>query len=199
MPPMADPAPVKLRARDKRDMEVLSAVLQDALVSPADMAFLEREKRFVMVVSRFRWEHPESDVPPAPDPDRDARFQEAGPRTLFERVNAGVCFDRVRRVRTRGLSPRNRDRILNLLAIETERNAITLVFSDGPVIRLEVSAIACHLEDLGEPWATPWRPVHDAPGPDDSAPDGPGPDDPAPDDPAPEAGEAADAGGTETS
>ncbi len=187
MPPLRiddpGPAPVNLRARDPRDMRVLSAVLQDALVSPADMAFLEREKRFVMVVSRFRWEHPESDVPPAPDPDRDVRFQEAGARTLFERVNAGVCFDRVRRVRTQGLDPRNHDRILNLLAIETGPKAITLVFSDGPMIRLEVSAVACHLEDLGEPWATPWRPAHD---------------DPAHEDPTQEAGDAANDGGAET-
>ena len=158
---MTPPHPVKLRARDPQDMSVLSAVLQDALVRPADMTYLESDKRFVMVVSRFRWEHPECDVPPAPEPEGDARFDEAGPRTLFERVNAGVCFDRVRRVRTRGLDLRDHDRILNLLAVEAEARAITLVFSDGPAIRLEVSAIACHLEDLGEPWATPWRPSHE--------------------------------------
>ena len=162
---MTPPHPVKLRARDPQDMSVLSAVLQDALVRPADMAYLASDKRFVMVVSRFRWEHPECEVLPEPEPEPelegDARFEEAGQRTLFERVNAGVCFDRVRRVRTRGLDLRDPERILNLLAVETEAQAITLVFSDGPTIRLEVSAIVCHLEDLGEPWATPWRPSHE--------------------------------------
>ncbi len=159
---MTPPHPVKLRARDPQDMSVLSAVLQDALVRPADMAYLASDKRFVMVVSRFRWEHPECDVPPEPEPEGNARFEEAGQRTLFERVNAGVCFDRVRRVRTHGLDLRDHERILNLLTVETEAQAITLVFSDGPAIRLEVSAIACHLEDLGEPWATPWRPSHES-------------------------------------
>ncbi len=161
---MTPPQPVKLRARDPQDMSVLSAVLQDALVRPADMTYLASDKRFVMVVSRFRWEHPECEVLPEPESESelegDARFEEAGQHILFERVNAGVCFDRVGRVRTRGLGARDHQRILNLLAVEVEARAITLVFSDGPVIRLEVSAIACHLEDLGEPWATPWRPAH---------------------------------------
>lgn len=162
---MASTGPLKLRARDPQDMEVLAAMLQDALVQPADMAYLAREKRFVMVVSRFRWEHPEAELPPPPpepEPQVDARFEETGEGRLFERVNAGVCFDRVRRVRTQNLDLRARDRILNLLTIEVEPRALTLVFSGDALIRLEVGAIACHLEDLGEPWPTPWCPGHEA-------------------------------------
>jgi hypothetical protein len=154
---------MKLRARDLQDMSVLSAVLQDAIVRPVDMTYVEREKRFVMVVSRFRWEHPEAELPveTEPEPEDDARFEEVGERTLFERVNAGVCFDRVRRVRTQGLDLRDREQILSLLAIDAQPRAVTLLFSGGAMVRLDVSAIACHLEDLGEPWATPWRPSHE--------------------------------------
>jgi hypothetical protein len=36
-----------------------------------------------------------------------------------------------------------------------------LVFSGGGVIRLEVSGLLCHMEDLGEGWPTRWRPTHD--------------------------------------
>jgi hypothetical protein len=35
------------------------------------------------------------------------------------------------------------------------------VFSGGALVRLEVSSIACFLEDLGEPWPTPWLPLHE--------------------------------------
>jgi hypothetical protein len=162
---MATPDPLKLRARDLQDMEVLAAMLQDAIVRPADMSYQPRDKRFVMMVSRFRWELPRGDggvQEPEPEPDEDARFEEAGERQLFQRTAAGVCFDRVRRVRTQNLDQRRRDEILSLLTVDAEPGAITLMFAGGARIRLEVSLIACHMEDLGEPWPTPWRPAHDA-------------------------------------
>ena len=31
---------------------------------------------------------------------------------------------------------------------------------DRPEIRLEVDRFSCHLEDVGEPWPTVWRPEH---------------------------------------
>ncbi len=37
--------------------------------------------------------------------------------------------------------------------------------SGGGEISLEVSDIRCHLEDLGEPWPTRWRPGHAEAGP----------------------------------
>jgi hypothetical protein len=162
---MANSGPIKLRARDPQDLEVLAAMLQDAIVRPADMSYRPREKRFVMTVSRFRWELPRGDGAardPEPEPQEDVRFEEAGERQLFQRVAAGLCFDRVRRVRTQNLDQRRRDEILSLLTVDAEPGAITLVFSGGARIRLEVSLIACHMEDLGEPWPTPWRPAHDA-------------------------------------
>ncbi|MDX1576125.1 MAG: DUF2948 family protein, partial [Kiloniellales bacterium] len=94
---MVDPRPLKLRARDLDDMTVMAAMLQDAVVRPAEMTYLAREKRFVMVMSRFRWEdrevkpHPAGEEAPdgeASEPDadggepEDARFEDAGPRPL---------------------------------------------------------------------------------------------------------------------
>ena len=162
---MATHGSLKLRAHDPQDLEILAAMLQDAIVRPADMSYQPREKRFVMMVNRFRWELPQGDGDAQgsqPEPRDDARFEEAGKRRLFERVAAGVCFDRVRRVRTQNLDQRRRDEILSLLTVDAEPGAITLMFSGGARIRLEVSLVACHMEDLGEPWPTPWRPAHDA-------------------------------------
>jgi len=48
--------PLRLRANDPKDLEVVSACLQDALVARRDMSFLDAERRFVMLVNRFRWE-----------------------------------------------------------------------------------------------------------------------------------------------
>jgi hypothetical protein len=190
---MVRPRHLKLRARDLDDMAVMAAMLQDAVVRPAEMTYQAREKRFVMVISRFRWEDPE--VKPDPEGEEasggasqapefemesqadaqagtqmdsqedarfeDARFEDAGPRPLYERVNAGLCIENVRGVRTQKLDLRNKDQVLSLLTVEVRPRALTLVFSGGALVRLEVSSIACFLEDLGEPWATPWLPLHE--------------------------------------
>jgi len=170
-----DGAPLKLRAHDAEDLGALATCLQDALVPLADVAYLKAEKRFVMVANRFMWERSAQDVPvPAPgdeagdeggDQGADARFEEAEAGPRYYRVNCAVYFDWVRDVRFRGLNPREKDQILNLLTIEVEPGAVApgavlLMFSGGDTIRLEVRDIRCHLEDLGEPWPTRWRPDH---------------------------------------
>ena len=63
-------------------------------------------------------------------------------------------------MRFRGFDARKKDEILSLLDLETQPGAVILNFSGGAAIRLEVSEILCHLEDLGEPWPTRWRPRH---------------------------------------
>ena len=165
---------LKLRARDPEDLRVLSACLQDALVPLADIAFLKADQRFVLVVNRFMWESaPEAEAlsaevaakAEAVSPgaaEGDARFEDAeAAAPPYQRVNAGLTFDRVRAVRFRGFDARKRDEILNLLNLETEPGAVTLSFSGGGAIRLEVAEILCHLEDLGQPWPTHWRPRHE--------------------------------------
>ena len=134
---------LKLRAEDREDLSVLAAVLQDALVPVCDMEYLPDEKRFVLVVNRFKWET-------APD----------AARTTFERTLTGICFDGVGAVRTKGFSHRERERILNLLNIDATPDAVTFAFSNGALLRLDVEGIRCHVQDIGEPWPTPWRPDH---------------------------------------
>ncbi len=161
-------APLKLRAHDAEDLRALAACLQDALVPLADVAYLKAEKRFVMVANRFMWERGARPAPvPAPEPveasaeaGADARFDEAEAGSISYRVNCAVTFDRVRNVGFRGLDPREKDQILNLLTIELEPGEVRLVFAGGGAIRLEVRDLRCHLEDVGEPWPTHWRPNH---------------------------------------
>jgi hypothetical protein len=142
-------AALKLRAMDPEDLAVISAILQDALVSVGEMVYLPEECRFVLVANRFRWE------------------PQAG-EAREERTLSGLCIDGVTGVRRRGCSPREQDRILSLLAIQAEApeatpdkpTALTLEFAGGSSIRLEVGRLLCHLDDLGEPWPTRWRPKH---------------------------------------
>jgi len=161
----AEDKPLKLRARDPQDMDVVAALLQDALVPLADMTFLEKENRFVLVANRFRWhgdpalDHRSAEPEVLPEGE-DAAFDDDS-QPPFERVNSGLCFDRVERVRFRGLQPGGKDEILSLLTITSQPDAITLIFAGDAAVRLEVKAISCHLEDIGQPWPTRWRPQHE--------------------------------------
>jgi len=136
--------PLKLRAVDADDLAVISSVLQDAVVPIGEVDFLADEARFVLVASRFRWER-------EGDPTAD---------DVAERINCGVVFDTVRAARIRGIDLADRSQVLELLAVEAGEGCVTLIFSGGGAVRLEVDRLLCHLQDIGEPWPTPWRPAH---------------------------------------
>ena len=144
MPPEAG---LRLRAEDADDLAVISACLQDALVSVRDLAYDPEARSFVFVANRFRWE-----------------AGGEGEAVRFERTLCGVAFDEVEGVAYRGFHRSEEDRILSLLAIRpnpaTSGGTIDLDFSGGPAIRLTASVIRCHARDLGEPWPTVWHPDH---------------------------------------
>ena len=64
---MAPDSPLRLRAEDADDLAVISAVAQDALISVKDLTYDRAERRFTLVVNRFRWEA----RPPASDSSGD--------------------------------------------------------------------------------------------------------------------------------
>lgn len=136
---------LKLRATDGEDLKVVAACLQDAVLPVGEMTYQPRKKRFVMVVSRFRWETVEG-------PPVEGR--------IYERVHTGVRFDGVKTARVSGIDRRRRGDILSLLTVEPNDGQIDLIFSGGGVIRLEIERVLCHLEDIDEPWPTQWKPEH---------------------------------------
>lgn len=142
---------LKLVALDKDDIDVVSAHVQDALVRVADIFWQPREHRFVMALNRFDWMT-------AVDGKSDDRADYRRCRTAlrFERVNACKC---------RNLDQSNKSVRLNLLAVafaETDApaGAVTLTFSGGGVIRLDVECLEAELADLGEVSAAALCPDH---------------------------------------
>jgi hypothetical protein len=142
--------PLRLAAEDDEDLVVLSAVLQDALVPMSELAYLPAERRLAFVASRFVWERCED----------CARGGEP-----FERVHCGVTFEGVAGVKSIGVDPAERGRILSLLAVRRTEGGLDLVFAGGATIRLARDAAAgktlAFLADRGEPWPTRARPAHD--------------------------------------
>jgi hypothetical protein len=49
-------SPIKLKAKDAEDVQVISAVLQDSIAPVCDMVFNPDDKNFIMVVHRLNRE-----------------------------------------------------------------------------------------------------------------------------------------------
>ena len=151
--------PLKLRAGDAEDVNIISACMQDALISSRDLSFLPGENRFVIVAQRFKWEN----CPEFMRPDLMGMM----PCESYERVNSVLVFDDVTGVRLLDVVPSEESKILELLAIAVEPGeeggdgpSVILFFAGGGAIRLEVRRVLCHLEDLGDSWQTTRRPSH---------------------------------------
>jgi len=145
---------LKLVALDKDDIEVVSAHVQDALVRVVDIFWRPREHRFIMALNRFDWMNAV-----------DARGVKAGDTPEYRRCRTALRFERVTACKCRGLDQTNKDATLNLLAVEfAERDApagaVTLTFSGGGAIRLEVECLEAELADLGEVHAAVVCPDH---------------------------------------
>jgi hypothetical protein len=147
---------LKLVALDKDDIEIVSAHVQDALVKVADILWQPREHRFVVALNRFDWMNA-ADARGAKNPDDAAPdYRRCRTALRFERVNACKCRD---------LDPLDRNAVLNLLAVEfAERDppagTVTLTFSGGAAIRLEVECLEAELVDLGEVFSAVLCPDH---------------------------------------
>jgi DUF2948 family protein len=145
--------PLKFVALDPDDLEVVSTHLQDAEVKVADVHWRPQEKRLVLALDRFDWQ-----AWTASNPD-------------MRRRRAALRFDRVLSCKCKKVAPAGKDTILNLLAVEFEMTeapagVVTLVFSGGPALRLEVECLEVELVDLGPTPVTDMRPAKptEAPG-----------------------------------
>jgi len=138
---------LKFVVLDEEDLEVVSTHLQDAVARVADVVWRPQEKRLVLAVNRFDWEEAHS-----------------GCRE-YHRRRAALRFERVLSCKCRSLDPVGKDSVLNLLAVEfTETEApsgiVTMTFSGGATLRLEVECLEAELTDLGPSWITAACPVH---------------------------------------
>ena len=86
-------------------------------------------------------------------------------RPELRRCRSALRFERVNCCKCRQVNPAGKDAVLNLLAVEfAETDApagvVTLIFSGGGVLRLEVECLEAELADLGPSWPAAERPVH---------------------------------------
>ncbi|MGH6790706.1 MAG: DUF2948 family protein [Pseudolabrys sp.] len=142
---------LKFVALDEDDLAVVSTHLQDAVVKVADVVWRPQEKRVVVALNRFDWESAQSSNPE------------------YRRRLAALRFERVLSCKCRQLNPAGKDTVLNLLAVEfspsdAPSGVVTLTFSGGGMMRLEVECLEAELADLGPMWTASRCPNHPAEG-----------------------------------
>jgi Protein of unknown function (DUF2948) len=138
---------LKFVVLDEEDLEVVSTHLQDAVVKVSDVHWRPAENRLVVALNRFDWEGAQCRNPE------------------YHRRRAALRFERVLSCKCKSVNPAGKDAVLNLLAVEfAETDApagvVTLTFSGGPALRLEVECLEAELADLGPEWTAAACPVH---------------------------------------
>jgi len=134
--------PLNLGAFDADDLKVLSALAQDAVFPVGEMRWQASERRFALLLNRFRWE----------DDGRD--------RHGAERVQSVLVIDNVQKVASQGIDRSDKEMILSLLSIdwqpgEDADGVLELTLAGDGAIRLQVEALELSLRDVTRPYRAP--------------------------------------------
>ncbi len=141
----ADPAPLALMAGDVDDLQVISALIQDAVLPVSDVSYDPRHRQLALLVNRFRWE------------DADQAKSQERP---FERVRAVLLISDVKRVQSDGIDRRDTDLILALLALrwqaaEDGAGRLYLEFAGDGTLAVDAECLNVELRDVTRPYTAP--------------------------------------------
>ena len=139
---------LKLIGRNHDDLKVISAYLQDSIVSVSDIAFLKQNRSFVMIVNRFMWENVE--------------------RGIFgqnKRIRCAVKFEEVFKVKSQKINQKNKNKLLECLTIKCnstfdEIYETKIFFAGGSIITIISEVIDVVMHDFGKPRNAKHVPIH---------------------------------------
>ena len=138
-------APLRLRAEDVDDLAVLAALAQDAVFPANEMTWQADQRRFAILLNRFRWE--------------DRAKADAGKRD-FERVQSVLVINDVIKVQSQGVPRGDVDMVMSLLSISFEAGKdgmgrLELTLAGDGVIALDVECLDVALKDVTRPYIAP--------------------------------------------
>ncbi|MGR3761693.1 DUF2948 family protein [Roseobacteraceae bacterium NS-SX3] len=147
-------APLNLGALEEEDLKVISSLVQDAVFPVTEMSWRPAERRFALLLNRFRWE------------DR-AAAERLG--RAYERVQSLLVVDNVLKVSSQGFDRSEKDLVLSLLSVSFEAEedgagSLLLTLAGDGAVRLSVEALEVTLRDVTRPYRAPsgHRPDHGA-------------------------------------
>lgn len=141
----AGEAPLRLIARDPEDLQVVSTLIQDAVLPAAEMRWDAAGRRFAVLLNRFRWE--------------DRAAADAASRS-FERVQTVLMIHDAAGVASTGFNRRAADLVLSVLSITFEPGDppggwVVLTLAGDGAIRCEVEDLEVTLRDVTRPYRAP--------------------------------------------
>jgi len=139
---------LKLIGKNNEDLKVISAYLQDSIVTVKDIVFLKKNRSFIMIVNRFMWEDAERGV-----------FRKN------KRIRCAVKFEEVEKVKSKNINQKNKNKPLEFLAIRCNLIndkifKIKIFFSGDAIITITTESIDVIMHDLGKPWEVKRVPAH---------------------------------------
>lgn len=149
----ADEGPLRLIAHAAEDLQVVSSLVQDAVLPITEMRYDRKARRFVLLLNRFRWE--------------DKAAAEVSKRD-YERVRSLLVVEDVLSVKSYGIDRNDKDMVLSLLSVgftagEEGMGVVELTLAGDGAISIAVEALELRLEDVTRPYVAPSRqaPSHD--------------------------------------
>ena len=138
-------APLNLGAFEVDDLQVIASLAQDAVFPVTEITWRPSERRFAILLNRFRWE------------DKTAAERRGRP---YERVQCVLVVDQVLSVASQGINRKDRDLVLSLLSVTFEpgddgEGHVLLTLAGDGAIRLHVEALEVTLRDVTRPYKAP--------------------------------------------
>lgn len=134
--------PIRLSAQSAEDLQVISALLQDAVGSASDVSWMPKRRRLAILLNRFRWEDHE-------DAKRAGR--------PVERVRSALLIDSALAVRALGLDPSDKDQVFAILQAtfvpgDDGAGQVNLTLAGDGEIAADAECLDVSLIDLTKPW-----------------------------------------------
>ncbi len=138
-------APLRLVAQDADDLQVISTLVQDAVLPVTEISHDPKRRRFALMLNRFRWED---------------RTQAEAVGRPYERVRSVLVVEDVLSVKSYGFDRTDKDLVLSLLALDFApgpegSGRLTLTLAGDGAIALEVEAVEVRLDDVTRPYRAP--------------------------------------------
>ena len=146
--------PLNLGAQDTEDLQVISSLTQDAVLTVDDLKWNRAERQVVILLKRFRWE----DVELAKQQGRDT-----------ERVQSLLVIQNATGLASQGIDRKQLDIVLSLMSLEFSGAGdgygdLILTFSGDGALKVQIDGLDVALRDVTRPYVAPSKqvPNHDA-------------------------------------
>ena len=146
--------PLNLGAQDTEDLQVISSLTQDAVLTVDDLKWNRAERQVVTLLKRFRWE----DVELAKQQGRDP-----------ERVQSLWVIQNATGLASQGIDRKQLDIVLSLMSLEFSGaedgvGDLILTFSGDGALKVQIDGLDVALRDVTRPYVAPSKqvPNHDA-------------------------------------